>query len=104
MSLANRYTPSHPAGSTATYGFDYSPILEPGSTIASASLAVEYNTAPPAPQGDFTVAALLIAGRRLYAALSGGTAGRDYRVTWVATDDAGNSWPRTVLLRCAQTS
>lgn len=104
MSLANRYVPSHPAGSSMVYSYDYSPILEPGSWITAAALAIAVNTAPPSDQSDFEQSEVGIIGRRLFAMLDGGVAGRDYRLEWRATDNRGNIWPRTALLLCAATS
>lgn len=104
MSLNNRYVPSHPAGQTIVYGLDFANILPEGVTIASGSVTVQYNTVPPTPTLDLTVNALPQAGRRMYARVSGGGAGRDYRLQWTANDNLGDIWIRTTLLLCAATS
>lgn len=104
MSLAGRYQPSHPAGASMVYSYDYSPLLEPGEWLTGAALDVAYNTSPPSAQADIVASAVSIVGRRLFALLDGGAAGRDYRLTWLAVDNHGNRWPRTVLLLCAATS
>jgi hypothetical protein len=36
--------------------------------------------------------------------LTGGVSGTDYQIKWTATDSAGNVWPRTALVLCADTS
>jgi len=104
VSLSNRYTPSHSQASAAEYGYDYSAILPPGTVIAACSLAITYNTVPPTAQSDFQQSPVTIKGRRVYAGLAGGQAGRDYRIRWNAYDNHGNTWPRTALLLCADTS
>lgn len=104
MAINNRYNPPHPAGQVLEYGLDFAAILPPGVTIADGRLAQFTNTVPPQPVTDFTTSPVVLAGRRLYAQLGGGTAGTDYRLTWIATDSLGNIIYRTVLLLCASTS
>lgn len=106
MSINNRYSPSHPAGEQITYGLDFSPILPAGVTIAGGAINVQYNTVPPTTALDLTVAPLTPAPntRRMYAKVSGGTSGSDYRLNWTAQDSLGNTWIRSTLLLCAPTS
>ena len=104
MSLANRYSPSHPPGQVSTYALDYSNILPLGIVLTGAALQIEYNTVPPTPSSDFTIGPVEANGRRVYCQLSGGVSGRDYRIGWGAQDSLGNLWPRTCLLLCAATS
>ena len=104
MSLANRYSPSHPPGQVSTYALDYSNILPLGITLSGAALQIEYNTVPPTPASDFVITGPTVSGRRLYAQLSGGLAAKDYRINWSASDSLGNTWPRSCLLLCAATS
>lgn len=104
MPVSRRYTPEHPPGESCLFGLDFSPLIPPGIGIASGVLKVETNVVPPAPSSDFTVGPVQVRDRTLYATLTGGTSGVDYRLTWTATDTAGNIWPRTALLLCAPTS
>lgn len=104
MSINNRYYPPQPVGQSIVYGMDFSNILPPGVTLAQGTVGIQYNTVPPTTALDLTATDLPIQGRRLYATISGGTAGRDYRLTWQGTDSLGNTWFRTVLLLCAATS
>ena len=104
MSINNRYYQPHPAGQSLVYGMDFSNILPPGVTIAQGTVLFQYNTVPPTTAVDISAAGLPIEGRRLYATITGGTAGRDYRLNWQGTDSLGNIWNRTVLLLCASTS
>jgi len=104
MALDNRFLPSHPAGQSCLYGLDFSALLPFGVGIASGSLTAEQNLSPPTPTSDLQIGPVTMVGRRLYALVAGGVAGRDYRLTWTATDSLGNVWPRTALLLCAATS
>jgi len=106
LGLQNRYLPSHPAGSTATFALDFSNILPPGVGIQSGALAIQKNTVPPSAiaPGEWTLTNITVEGRRIYATLFGGLAGTDYRLNWGAVDTVGGNWLRTVLLLCAQTS
>lgn len=106
MTINNRFEPPHPVGESINYGLDFSPILPPGVTIESGSITVQYNTVPPTPTFDLTVVPLspIPNTRRMYATVSGGTAGRDYRLQWTANDSLANVWVRTTLLLCASTS
>lgn len=104
MSINNRYYPPHPAGETLSYGMDFSAILPNGVTLQQGTVSIQYNTVPPTQAFDLSAVGLPIAGRRLYATISGGTAGRDYRLNWQGTDSLGNTLIRTALLLCAATS
>lgn len=104
MPLSRRYTPEHPPGESCPYGLDYSYVIPPGVGIASGTCAVWSNTVPAVQSTDWTIGAVTVRGRAIYATLSGGIEGKDYQIRWVATDTAGNIWPRTCLQLCAQTS
>jgi len=88
----------------ALYGLDFSNILPLGVTVENASVLIEYNTVPPAPQTDMTAGPVTLDGRRIYSQLSGGTSAKDYRITFTTQDSLGNTWIRTALLLCAATS
>lgn len=104
MALGNRYEPPHPIGEVCNFGIDYSAILPLGVIITDADLDIMINTNPPGAQTAWTIGAVEIDGRRVYAQCSGGAAGTDYQFQWVATDSLGNTWPRTILCLCAQTN
>jgi len=104
MALNNRFLPSHAPGESNLYALDFSAILPPGVTVASAGLTIQLNTVPPTPTTDFTIGPVTTNGRRVYAELSGGVSANDYRITFAATDTLGNLWPRSALLLCAATS
>ena len=106
MSINNRFDPSHPVGQSIVYGLDFSPILPAGVTIQSGAIKALYNTVPPTPTFDLTVTPLTPTPntRRIYATVSGGTSGSDYRINWTANDSLGNTWIRSTLLLCAATS
>lgn len=105
MALSRRYTPEHPPGETCMFGLDYSFVIPPGVGIALGTLSIYTNTATPvAADGDWTKGPVTVRGRAVYALLSGGIEGKDYQLRWSATDTAGNTFPRTTLCLCAQTS
>lgn len=105
MALSRRYTPEHPPGEQCTYGMDFSFIVPPGVGLASGTLAVWKNIVPPVDDStNWTIGAVSVLGRVLYADLTGGVEGTDYQIRWVVTDTDGNIWPRTALQLCAQTS
>ena len=104
MPLSRRYTPEFGPGESCNIGLDYSRVIPPGIGISSGSLSIFTNTATPQPSSDFTIGAVTIRGRTVYAGLSGGVEGRDYQLRWIAVDTVGNVWPRTCLMLCAQTS
>lgn len=105
MPLSRRYSPEHPPGESCPFGMDYSFILPPGVGITGGSVSIWTNTAIPADaSADWVIGPVQVRARAIYANLSGGVDGRDYQVRWVATDTAGNTWPRTALVLCALTS
>lgn len=105
MPLSRRYTPEHPPGESALFGLDYSFVIPPGVGIASGAISIFTNTASPADAAaDWSISEVSVQGRAIYARLSGGVEGKDYQLRWVATDTDGNTWPRTALCLCAQTS
>lgn len=104
MAISRRYTPEHPSGEQCNFGLDYSAVIPPGVGIASGTLSIWTNTVAPVPSSDWTIGAVAVRGRCLYAPLAGGVAGTDYQLRWVATDTDGNVWPRTVLVLCTDTS
>ena len=105
MPLSRRYTPEHPPGEECNFGMDFSFIVPPGVGLESGSLAIWTNRVPPVDDSaNWTIGAVSVRGRAVYALVSGGVEGTDYQFRWVATDTAGNIWPRTALCLCAQTS
>lgn len=115
MPLSRRYSPEWAPGETATIGMDFSAIIPPGVGIEGASLFIETNTAlstdasadwsgPPHDPSNPQAFEPSILGRVVYAQMSGGVLGKDYRFIWIALDTQGNNWPRTGLLLCAPTS
>jgi hypothetical protein len=105
MPLSRRYTPEHAPGESCSFGLDYSFIIPVGVGIASGAIAIRTNTAAPVDaSGDWTIGAVEVRGRAIYAILSGGVAGTDYQLVWTAVDTSGNVWPRTTLVLCAPTS
>jgi hypothetical protein len=105
MPLSRRFNPEHPPGETCSFGIDFSFIIPPGVAIADGALQILTNTASPADaSGDWTIGPVMVRGRAIYATLSGGVAGTDYQLKFTAVDTAGNTWPRTALVLCADTS
>ena len=105
MPLSRRYTPEHPPGESCLYGLDYSYVIPPGVGISSGTVTIMSNTVPPADAtADWTIGTVNVRGRAIYARLSGGVEGKDYQIRWTAVDTDGNTWPRTCLQLCAQTS
>lgn len=104
MALRNRYYPSHPPAEACQFGLDFAAILPLGVGIESADLQIVINTNPVQSQGDWNQGPVEIVGRRVYADCSGGVEGTDYQFRWTAVDTLGNTWPRTVLVLCAETS
>lgn len=103
MALSNRYQ-SHPPGDAHSYGLDFSMLIPMGVGIATGSLEILTNTNPPQTQSDWTQGVVEIGGRQVYSQCSGGVEGTDYQFRWTAVDTLGNTWNRTVLVLCAQTS
>ncbi|HEY4808583.1 MAG TPA: hypothetical protein VIH81_12690 [Roseiarcus sp.] len=105
MPLSRRYNPEHPPGESCSFGLDLSFIIPNGVSIESGTLAILTNTATPTDaSSDWTIGPVSVRGRAIYANLSGGVAGTDYQLKWTALDTAGNTWPRTTLVLCADTS
>jgi hypothetical protein len=105
MPLSRRYSPEHPPGESCSFGLDLSFILPVGVALESGSLAILTNTAAPIDaSADWTVGTVNVQGRFVWANLSGGVAGTDYQLKGTALDTAGNTWPRTTLVLCADTS
>jgi hypothetical protein len=105
MPLSRRYSPEHPPGENCSFGVDFSFIVPPGVTLQGGSLQILTNSAAPTDaSADWTIGPVTVRGRALYAMLSGGVAGTDYQLKWTAKDTAGNTWPRTTLVLCADTS
>ena len=105
MPLSRRFTPEHPPGESCNFGIDFSFIVPVGVGLASGTLAILTNTAAPIDaSADWTIGPVTVRGRALYAMLAGGVAGTDYQLEFTAVDTAGNKWPRTALVLCANTS
>ena len=105
MPLSRRFFPEHPPGESCKFGIDFSVIVPVGGGLASGALAILTNTAAPADaSADWTIGPVVVRGRALYAMLAGGVAGTDYQLKFTAVDTAGNTWPRTALVLCADTS
>lgn len=103
--ISRRYLPSHPQGETFTFGMDFSACVPLGVGISSGTLNILTNVVPPVDVTDqWTVSAVRILDRALYATVSGGTDGTDYRFVWTATDNNGEIYPRTALCLCSTTS
>lgn len=104
MAVTRRYQPSHPAGQSATYAVDFSPMLPPGVGLATPGVQIQTNTVPPGLATGITASGGGFLGRMVWITIQGGIAGIDYLVTWTVADTAGNSWVVSVLLLCAATS
>jgi hypothetical protein len=105
MPLSRRYTPEHPPGETCPFGLDFSMVIPPGVGITTGELSIWTNTVEPEPaDSDWVAEGVIVIGRAIYCMLSGGVAGVDYQLRWVAHDTEGNVWPRTGLVLCALTS
>ena len=105
MSLTRRYQPPHPPDETCVFALDFGALIPRGANITRASLDIFTNTNPPQEaSADWTQDAVAWEGRSVYCGLSGGTAGVDYRLVWTAVDSLGNTWPRTTLVLCSDTS
>ena len=105
MALSRRYTPEHPPQDNCLYGMDFSFILPPGVGITNSSLSIYRNLQPPvAADGDFTKGSPFVVDRATFCMLGGGVEGNDYQLRWNITDTSGNTWQRTAMVLCAQTS
>ena len=72
--------------------------------LASATVTVVLNLDPVQATQAFGISDPEIDGRRCFATLDGGSQGVDYQIRWTAADTSGQTWNRTVLLQCAETS
>jgi hypothetical protein len=106
MPLSRRYTPEHGPGDACSFGLDYSFVIPPGVGISAVTLKIYTNTTPMNDaSADWTiVSGPSILGRAVYVLMTGGVSGTDYRLIWTATDTTNNTWRRTALLLCAETS
>lgn len=102
--LARRYQPSWPPGEAAWIGLDFSDVLPPGIAIVTGTLTILINQSPVIPQTDFTQGPVVIDGRRVWSQITGGALGTDYQVRWTVGDSREQTWSRTALLLCAETS
>ena len=103
--VSYRYQPSHPSLETCNFGLDFSFLVPFGVGLNSGSLAIFTNLATPvAADADWVKGPVVVRGRALYASLGGGVAGTDYQLRWIARDNQGSIWPRTVLCLCSETS
>lgn len=104
MALSQRYQPSHPPGEICSYAMDFSAVIPPGPGLSSGTLTIVRNTNPTTAAPEFTAGTVSSLYRMLTAQAQGGTAGTDYQFQWTAVDTQNNTWVRTALLLCAQTS
>lgn len=106
-SVTKRYQPDHPPEEACVFGMDLSFVVPYGVGLVpgGASLAIFTNSANPVAAGsDWQQGPVGIFGRGIYALMSGGVLGTDYQFRWLAVDTDGNTWQRTALVLCAQTS
>lgn len=101
--LSRRFSSFAP-GESSLFGVDFSFVLPSGSAITFATLAVFTNTFVLAAAPELVVGPVQVDGSVVFARLTGGTEGSDYRLLWTATDTDGNVWPRTALVLCTATS
>ena len=105
MPLSRRYSPEHPPQESCLFGMDFSYILPVGVSISGGQLDIFQNVVPPvAADADWTKGPMQNRGRVIYCNLTGGVEGKDYQLRWEVWDTAGNTWQRTGLVLCAQTS
>jgi hypothetical protein len=89
---------------------DFSPVMPPGfglvpGQVTEINMAVFTNTNPPqSADADFTMQPVEITGRQAWVFMTGGVAGRDYRLEWVVWDNQGHNWIRSALMLCADTA
>lgn len=103
--VTRRYLPAHPPGESCLFACDFSSVIPHGLGIATGTLSIFQNVVPPkAASTDFTVGAVTVIGRALYANLSGGQDATDYILQWQAVDTSGAIWPRSGLLLVTRTS
>lgn len=101
--LSRRYSSFAP-GESSLFGMDFSFCLSPEAQVVSAALAVFTNTFAPTPALEWRVGPVMVRRSVVYAQLSGGLEGGDYRLRWTVTDSDGNVWPRTALVLVTATS
>ena len=104
MALSHRYHPSKAPNEACTIGIDLSHMLPPGIGLSTVTISAFTTTAPANPTSDFTFGTISLRGRLAWCTISGGTEGSDYQIRWLLTDTVGNTWGRTGLMLCAQTS
>jgi hypothetical protein len=107
MPLSRRWDPEFDPAESSLFGIDMSPVLAPGACITSAALSIWTNSAIPADAvaaGGIKAGDVLTEGTIAYARITGGVAGQDYQFRWLITDSDSNTWQRTVLGLCSQTS
>lgn len=104
QSVSVRYQPNHPPTESCNFWMDFSFLIPFGVGITAGSLAIFQHLAFPVASTDWSQGPVIVQGRAIYATLSGGALGKDYELRWTATDTAGNLWPRTALVLCAETS
>lgn len=104
MPVSRRYIPEHPPGDAATFGMSFDVVFPMGVGIQNGALSIFTNAASPVPSTDFSIGAVQVQGRALYASLVGGVSGTDYQLRWSATGTDGSLATRTALVLCAQTS
>lgn len=103
--LSRRYQPPKDPDEVAVFGINFDAVVPLGLGILSGTLSIQTNAVPPADaSSDWSIGAVTVRGRALYATLGGGVAGTDYQLVWTATDSDQNIWPRTGLVLCAATS
>ena len=85
-------------------GFDFSPILPPGVGITEVGVSCFTNTNPANPSSGLTFSTPVTRGRQIWATVTGGQPGTDYKIRWEVTDTIGNQWLRTALMLCAYSS
>ena len=90
---------------SCSFGLDFSFIIPVGVGIEQGTIDILTNTATPVDAStDWEIGPVNVRGRAIYANLAGGVPGTDYQLIWTAVDTAGNVWPRTTLVLCANTS
>lgn len=127
MPLSRRFSPEKPPREASLFGMDFSAVLPPGVGLESGFVEIYRNLSPPIEaMADFLVttgnqvaqdniwdtnnpyrrlvAIGIVRDRALYIGLQGGVDGTDYQLRFTVNDSTGNTWSRTALILCAQTS
>lgn len=104
MPLSRRYSPELAPGEVSVFGMDFSSVIPPGVGIAAGSLTISAYS-PSGGQG-VSAGAVSVRDRTLYATVTAQQSadGIDWKLLWTATDTQGNTWPRTGLVLCSETS